>query len=80
MGLREQMPTTAVLVDELRQVLGTERVNAAIRAGQQAQRTYTAMQAEQGQPAADAWLARQQFPAGLFWASEGGNQFGIKRA
>ena len=79
-GLREQMPTTAALVDELRQVLGTERVNAAIKAGQQAQRTYAAIQAEKGQPAADAWLARQRFPAGVFWASESGHQFGIKRA
>lgn len=80
MGLREQMPQTAGWVDELRAVLGAERVDAAIKAGQAAQRTYTAIKAEKGQPAADAWLSRQRFPAGCFWACEGGNEFGIKRA
>lgn len=79
MGLREQMPDTAALVDELRQLLGRERVDAAIKAGQQAQRTYDAIRDQQGQRAADAWLRRQRFSAGLFWASEGGQEFGIKR-
>ena len=80
MGMRQEMPATAALVDELRAVLGAEKVDAAIRAGQRAKREHAALVASHGQPQADAWLGRQKFPAGLFWAIEGGNEVGIRRA
>jgi RNA polymerase-interacting CarD/CdnL/TRCF family regulator len=78
--MRAQMPNTAAMVDELRAVLGTEKVDAAIRAGQRARREHAAMVASAGQRQADAWLARQKFPAGLFWASEGGHEVGLRRS
>ena len=77
--MREQMPETAALVDELRRVLGAERVDAAIKAGQVARREHQRRVAEFGQARADAWLARQSFPLGRFWAEEGGHTVGIQR-
>ena len=74
------MPSTAAMVDELRAVLGTEKVDAAIRAGQRARREHAALVASHGQRQADAWLAGQKFPAGLFWACEGGHEVGVRRA
>jgi hypothetical protein len=78
-AMREAMPETAAWVDQLRQALGAERIDAAIRAGQQAQRHYTALQQSHGQGAADQWLKRQKFPAGCFYASENGHTVGIQR-
>ena len=77
--MRQEMPVTAELVDGLRAVLGAEKVDAAIRAGQRARREHAALVASQGQRQADAWLGRQKFPAGLFWASEGGHSVGVRR-
>lgn len=79
-GMREEMPVTAAWVDELRAAIGAERVDAAIKAGMQARREHAGRVQAHGQRQADEWLARQKFPAGLFWASEGGNHVGIKRA
>jgi hypothetical protein len=79
-GMRQEMPETAAMVDELRAVLGTEKVDAAIKAGQRARREHAALVARAGQRQADAWLTRQKFPAGLFWASEGGHQVGMRGA
>lgn len=73
------MPETAALVDELRAVLGAEKVDAAIRAGQRAKREYAALVASQGQRRADVWLASKKWPGGVFWASEGGHEVGIRR-
>ena len=73
------MPETAALVQELRQVLGTELVDAAIKAGQQARREHQRRVDQVGQPQADAWLAQQSFPLGRFWAQEGGHTVGIQR-
>lgn len=73
------MPNTAELVDELRQVLGAARVDAAIAAGQRARRHYSAVQAEHGTEAADAWLKTQKFPQGCFWATEKGLEVGVRR-
>lgn len=73
------MPETAALVDELRRMLGAERVDAAIKAGQQARREHQRRLEQFGQAQADAWLARQSFPLGRFWAEEGGHTVGIKR-
>ena len=78
-GMREAMPQTAAWVDELRQALGAERVDAAIKAGQQARRQYGALQQSQGEAAAAAWLKRQRFHAGCFFASENGHTVGIQR-
>lgn len=76
----QKMPVVAQWVADLRQAVGAERIDAAIRAGQQARREYGRLQAEQGQGAADAWLRRQKFPHGCFWADEGGHTVGLRRA
>lgn len=73
------MPVTAQMVDDLRQWLGAERVDAALVAGQQARRKVLALQAEHGEAHAQAWLRRQQFPQGCFWAEEGGVEIGVRR-
>lgn len=75
---RELMPETAALVDELRQMLGREFVDAAIAAGQRARREYLVLQQQRGTEYADAWLRRQQFPAGAFFAEEAGHQVGVR--
>lgn len=76
---RAAMPATALLVDELRAVLGSELVDGAIAAGQRARREYQARLDADGKPAADRWLARQRFPQGCFHAVEGGIEVGIAR-
>lgn len=78
-GIKEAMPQTAAWVAELRLSLGAERVDAAIKAGQQARRKHQQLADTQGQAAADAWLSRQRFPAGCFFASENGHTVGIQR-
>jgi hypothetical protein len=79
-GMREAMPQTAAWVAELRLLLGAEKVDAALKAGQQARRQHLAMVQTQGEAAAAAWLRRQRFPAGCFYAEENGHTVGIKRA
>lgn len=74
---RHAMPTTAALVDELRAALGREFVDGAIAAGQRARREYQRMVLTVGQQEADAWLRRQQFPGGAFFADENGHQVGV---
>lgn len=71
------MPECAAWVDELRKVLGAERVNAAMAAAQQARREYGRIKAEKGQQAADVWLRRQKWPAGRIYLAEGGKEVGI---
>lgn len=73
------MPATAEIVADLRAWLGRERVDAAIKAGQVARREFARLQAAHGEAHAQAWLARQRFPAGVFWASEGGREVGAQR-
>ena len=77
-GLRQQMPDTAELVDELRAALGAELVDKAIAAGQQARREFRRLEAEKGLAHAKAWLARQKWPQGRFWAAEAGSEVGIR--
>jgi hypothetical protein len=74
---RQEMPVTAAWVDQLRQALGAELVDGAIKAGQQARREYASRVQCYGQQQADEWLARQHFLKGRFWASEGGHEVGI---
>lgn len=76
----QKMPVVAQWVADLRRAVGAERIDAAIRAGQQARREYERLQAEQGQAAADAWLRRQTWPHGRVWAEEGGHSVGLRRA
>ncbi len=78
-GKAEEMPQTAAWVAELRQALGRELVDAAIKAGQQARRQYQALEQQQGKAAADGWLRRQRFPHGCFFAEEAGHTVGIRR-
>lgn len=72
------MPQTAQWVDQLRRMLGAERVDRILADSQRAAATYKRLQAEQGQAMADAWLARQRFPGGRFHASEAGHTVGIR--
>lgn len=77
-SMREKMPAAAEIVDELRQVFGTAMIDAAVVAGQQARREFDRLEAEHGLAHAQAWLARQRFPLGRFWASEGGHEVGVR--
>lgn len=77
--MREVMPQTAQIVDELRAAVGRELVDVAIRAGQQARRQAEQIASTDGQAEADAWLARQTFPTGCFWAEEAGRTVGVRR-
>ena len=72
------MPEVTAWVDQLREACGRDLVDGAIRAGVQAQRRYEALKAQDGPRAADAWLAAQKWPRGVFWASEGGRTLGVK--
>jgi hypothetical protein len=74
----QAMPVCAALVDEMRRVWGVDVVNRALAASQQARRAYAAIQAEKGQPAADAWLKRQKWPHGRVWLQEGGREVGVQ--
>lgn len=73
------MPQVAQWVDELRAALGREVVDAAISAGLKARREHDRLAAEYGPAHAAAWLRRQRFPAGVFFASEGGQEVGLRR-
>ncbi len=68
---------TAELVDELRRMLGAERVDAAIQSGVRAQREFRAIEAAQGLDEARRWLRQQTFPLGSFMAVEGDQSVGI---
>ena len=73
------MPATAALVAELRAVWGSERVDAALAAGQQARREFKRLEAAYGREDAEAWLRRQKFPNGRLYACEGGREVGVMR-
>lgn len=79
-GLREAMPATAEIVDDLRRELGAEIVDRALAAGVKAQKRYAAWLAGHGEDAAQRWLEAQRFEGGSFWASEGGRTVGVKRS
>lgn len=75
--MREAMPLTAELVDELRQVFGAGRIVALIAHSQHLRREHARIVATQGQAVADRWLAGQQDKGGWFGAVEGGRQVGV---
>lgn len=77
-SLREAMPATAALVDELRQALGREKVDAAIASGMRARREHDRLAKEYGPAHAARWLRRQTFPAGAFFAREAGLEVGVE--
>ena len=76
-SLRKAMPATAGWVDELRQALGKDKVDAAIAAGIKARREHDRMAREFGPAHAAAWLKRQSFHAGAFFAREAGREVGV---
>lgn len=76
-ALREAMPLTAALVDELRAVWGHERINRLIARGQYLRREHARILAVLGQAEADRWLAWEQRKGGWFGAQEGGRQVGV---
>lgn len=71
------MPLTAQIVDDLRRMLGAERVDAAIQAGVRAEREFRAIEATKGRAEAQRWLQAQKFPAGAFMAVEGDKRVGM---
>ena len=75
-SMRDTMPLTAGIVDDLRQWLGAARVDAAIAAGVKLQREHARIVATQGQAVADRWLRLQRVPAGCFMATEAGRTVG----
>lgn len=77
-SLREAMPQTASMVDELRMKVGAERVDAALKAGREAEREYRRLEASEGLASAEAWLRRQKWPQGRFWACEAGREVGVR--
>ena len=77
-SLRQSMPATAGWVDELRQALGKDKVDAAIAAGIKARREHDRLVQEFGPAHAAAWLKRQRFPAGVFFAREAGCEVGVE--
>ena len=77
--MRDAMPQTAAWIDELREALGRKAIDAAIRAGLNAQREADRIAAAYGPDAATRWLAAQPFLDGSFWAEEGGVSVGVRR-
>ena len=75
----ELMPDTAAIVADLRLMLGAERVDRAIAAGQQARREFRRLEALHGLAHAQAWARAQKWPNGRFWAAEGGLEVGVRR-
>lgn len=76
-SLRQAMPLTAGVVDELRQAFGDELVNRCIARGQSLRRDHARILATQGQAEAARWLAREQAKGGWFGAAEGGRVVGV---
>jgi hypothetical protein len=74
--MRDAMPLTAALVDELRQAWGADRINALIKRGQHLRREHARILAVMGQAEADRWLVREQGKGAWFGAVEGGRQVG----
>lgn len=75
--MRNTMPLTAGIVDDLRQWLGADRVDAAIAAGVKLQREHALIERTQGRAVADKWLRLQRVPAGCFSATEAGRTVGV---
>lgn len=76
-AMREAMPLTAALVDELRQAFGSGRIVALIARSQHLRREHARIVVVLGQAEADRWLAREQEKGGWFGAVEGGRQVGV---
>lgn len=75
--MRDAMPLTAAVVDDLRAVWGDALVNRCIARGQSLRRDHSRIVATQGQAEADRWLAREQAKGVWFGAVEGGRQVGV---
>lgn len=76
-SMREAMPLTAALVDELRRVWGADAINRLISRGQFLRWEHARILAVLGQAEADRWLSREQRKGGWFGAAEGGRQVGV---
>lgn len=76
-AMRDAMPLTAALVDELRQAWGADCINALIKRGQYLRREHARILAVLGQAEADRWLAREQGKGAWFGAVEDGRQVGV---
>lgn len=75
--MRDAMPLTAALVDELRQVWGADKINQLISRGQYLRREHARILAVLGQAEADRWLMREQRKGAWFGAVEAGRQVGV---
>jgi len=76
-AMREAMPLTAALVDELRLVWGADKINRLISRGQYLRREHARILAVLGQSEADRWLRREQGKGAWFGAAEAGRHVGV---
>lgn len=70
------MPVAAQIVDDLRQWLGADLVNAQIRRAQAARRQYDSLLASHGADVADRWR-RDNWRECSFVATENGQSIGL---
>lgn len=77
-SLRDAMPLTAALVDELRQVFSPALVDRCIARGQHLRREHARIQAVLGDVEANRWLAGEQAKGVWFGAVEGGRTVGVR--
>jgi len=76
-SLRDAMPLTAAIVDELRQQFGAAVVDRCIARGQRLRRERARIQAARGDGEADRWLRLEMGNGTWFGAAEGGRAVGV---
>lgn len=75
-GLRQAMPESARLVDQLRELFGRQWVDDALRRGMSLQREHARIAQLKGAAAAQAWLRVQRVPGPSLRLLEAGQQVG----
>ena len=75
--LRDKMPDTARVVDEMRTWLGRDAVDKAIRTAEKARKEFERVLATEGEDAAERWRARN-WDRCTFHAEENGHVIGLK--
>lgn len=73
---REAMPAVSAFVDQYRDLLGAEFVNAQMAIAQQARREYLQVLADQGEVTARHWH-RANTHRCTFYANENGREIGL---
>lgn len=76
-SMRDAMPMTAAMVDDLRQAFGPAVVDRCIARGQHLRREHTRIQAVLGDAEAGRWLRLEQGKGVWFGAVEDGRSVGV---